>query len=214
MKRKSISKYKRTVVAPSKRVDVKREAKQVNKMIRSLTNNFKSPKKVSYALENLVDKLADIGIRDKKRLINQRTNLVQIKNLTSLKPASLRAVIRVLSDFRKSESSTKTGISSIGKRQRQTLLRITGNEEWVNSLSDKDIENFNRMFDDRNYELATQGLDSMSAYGIMLDSASGNLTEDQFVQYLEMYSGEASDVERRKAIGKIYKKYIMMRNVS
>ena len=214
MKRKSISKYKRTVVAPSKRVDVKREAKQVNKMIRSLTNNFKSPKKVSYALENLVDKLADIGIRDKKKLINQRTNLVQIKNLTSLKPASLRAVIRVLSDFRKSESSTKTGISKIAKRQRQTLLRITGNEEWVNSLSDKDIENFNRMFDDRNYELATQGLDSMSAYGIMLDSASGELTEDQFVQYLELYSGEAADVERRKAIEKIYKKYIMMRNVS
>ncbi len=203
-KGKNIARLKRTITYSSKKAPkVKKQAQLVNQMIKNLGTNKRS----SYAVENLISKLADIKVGNKK-LFNKKKMIINIKNLVNLKPTSLRAITKALVDFQRSESSTKSGLKKITTRQRQTLLKMTQNEEFVNSLTDREISDFHKMFEDINYSKATSGLDSMSAYTIMLDSKSGDLTEEQFMQYMELYINESPDKGQADAIKKIYNKYI------
>lgn len=207
--KKSVASYKRTVSA--QKVNAKKTAKQVNRMIRALKKKYTNVRDLSYALENLVGKVEQVEYKNKSKLIDKRTNLIRIKNIVELKPASARSFIKALEEFKKSETATARGIKRVATRQREMLLRITGEEEWVNSLSDKDLVNFHKVFDDANYEKAMEGMDSLSAYRTMLYVSSNELDEDTFENILSNYSENGLDIERRKAIKKIFNKYLDMK---
>lgn len=207
--KKDVSRYKRNVSAT--KVNAKQTAKQVNRMIRALKKRYTNVKDVSYALNNLVGKLEQVEYKNSSKLIDKRTNLIRIKNIVELKPASARAFMKAIEEFKKSESATYRGIKRIAKRQREMLLRITGEEEWVNSLSDKDLVTFHKIFDDENYEKAMEGMDSMSAYRTILMVASEDLDVETFENILATHADGDLDIGRRKAIESIYKKYLDMK---
>ncbi len=207
--KKSVASYKRTV--STQKVNAKKTAKQVNRMIRALKKKYTNVRDLSYALENLVGKVEQVEYKNKSKLIDKRTNLIRIKNIVELKPASARSFIKALEEFKKSETATARGIKRVATRQRDMLLRITGEEEWVNSLSDKDLVNFHKVFDDANYEKAMEGMDSLSAYRAMLFASSNELDEETFENIIANYAENGLDVDRRKAIKKIYDKYLNMR---
>ena len=202
-KGKNIARLKRTITYSKKKAPkVKKQAQLVNQMIK----NLGTKKSASYAVETLFSKLSDV--KDVKKLVNKQKMLINVKNLANLKPTSIRAISKALVDFQRSESATRAGLRKIANRQRKTLLKMTGNEDFVNSLSDKEISNFHKMFEDINYSKATSGLDSMSAYTIMTDAKSSDLTEEQFIEYMELYINESPDKGQADAIKKIYNKYI------
>ena len=209
MKRKSISRYKRSVVAPSKRIDMKKEAKIVNRMIRSLKKKHTNVRDISYALQTLVGKLDLTSRKSGVKLIDKRSNMIKIANIVNLKPVSARAFIQALKQFKQSESSTNRGLVRIAKRQRQMLLKMTSNEEFVNSLSDKELIKFHKVFEDEKYEAAMQGLDSDSAYAIMLDVFQYQVSEKDFENMISTYANNEPDLEIRKSMQEIYKKYLM-----
>ena len=209
MKRKTISRYKRTVVAPSKRIDIKREAKQVNKMIRALKKKHTNVRDISYALQNLVGTLDLTSRKSGVKLIDKRTNMIKIANIVNLKPVSARSFIQALKQFKRSESSTNRGLVRIAKRQRQMLLKMTSNEEFVNSLSDKELIKFHKVFEDEKYEAAMQGLDSDSAYAIMLDVFQYQISENDFENMISTYANNVPDLDVRKSMQEIYRKYLM-----
>lgn len=209
MKRKSISRYKRTVVAPSKRIDMKREAKIVNRMIRSLKKKHTNVRDISYALQTLVGKLDLTSRKSGVKLIDKRSNMIKIANIVNLKPVSARAFIQALKQFKQSESATNSGLVRIAKRQRQMLLKMTSNEEFVNSLSDKELIKFHKVFEDEKYEAAMQGLDSDSAYAIMLDVFQYQVSEKDFENIISTYANNEPDLEVRKSMQEIYRKYLM-----
>ena len=209
MKRKSISRYKRTVVVPSKRIDMKREAKQVNRMIRALKKKHVNVRDISYALQTLVGKLDFASEKSGVKLIDKRTNMIKIANIVNLKPVSARAFTQALKQFKQSESATNRGLVRIAKRQRQMLLKMTSNEEFVNSLSDKELIKFHKVFEDEKYEAAMQGLDSDSAYAIMLDVFQYQVSEKDFENMISTYANNEPDLEIRKSMQEIYKKYLM-----
>lgn len=209
MKRKSISRYKRTVVAPSKRIDMKREAKIVNRMIRSLKKKHTNVRDISYALQTLVGKLDLTSRKSGVKLIDKRSNMIKISNIVNLKPVSARAFIQALKQFKQSESATNRGLVRIAKRQRQMLLKMTSNEEFVNSLSDKELIKFHKVFEDEKYEAAMQGLDSDSAYAIMLDVFQYQISENDFENMISTYANNVPDLDVRKSMQEIYRKYLM-----
>lgn len=209
MKRKSISRYKRTVVVPSKRIDMKREAKQVNRMIRALKKKHTNARDLSYALQTLVGKLDFASEKSGVKLIDKRTNMIKIANIVNLKPVSARAFTQALKQFKQSESATNRGLVRIAKRQRQMLLKMTSNEEFVNSLSDKELIKFHKVFEDEKYEAAMQGLDSDSAYAIMLDVFQYQVSEKDFENMISTYANNEPDLEIRKSMQEIYRKYLM-----
>lgn len=209
MKRKSISRYKRTVVVPSKRIDMKREAKQVNRMIRALKKKHTNARDLSYALQTLVGKLDFASEKSGVKLIDKRTNMIKIANIVNLKPVSARAFTQALKQFKQSESATNRGLVRIAKRQRQMLLKMTSNEEFINSLSDKELIKFHKVFEDEKYEAAMQGLDSDSAYAIMLDVFQYQVSEKDFENMISTYADNEPDLEIRKSMQEIYRKYLM-----
>lgn len=209
MKRKSISRYKRTVVVPSKRIDLKKEAKIVNRMIRSLKKKHTNVRDISYALQTLVGKLDLTSRKSGVKLIDKRTNMIKIANIVNLKPVSARAFTQALKQFKQSESATNRGLVRIAKRQRQMLLKMTSNEEFVNSLSDKELIKFHKVFEDEKYEAAMQGLDSDSAYAIMLDVFQYQVSEKDFENMISTYANNEPDLEIRKSMQEIYRKYLM-----
>lgn len=209
MKRKSISRYKRTVVAPSKRIDLKKEAKIVNRMIRSLKKKHTNVRDISYALQTLVGKLDFASEKSGVKLIDKRSNMIKISNIVNLKPVSARAFTQALKQFKQSESATNRGLVRIAKRQRQMLLKMTSNEEFVNSLSDKELIKFHKVFEDEKYEAAMQGLDSDSAYAIMLDVFQYQVSEKDFENMISTYANNEPDLEIRKSMQEIYRKYLM-----
>ena len=207
--KKSVASFKRNV--STKKIDSKKTAKQVNRMIRALKKKYTNVKDISYALENLVGKLEHIEYMNKSKLIDKRTNLIRIKNIVELKPASVRSFIKALQEFKKSETSTSRGITRVSSRLRKQLLAKTHNEVFVNSLSDKEINNFYKIFEDEQYEKATQGLDSETAYTLITDVIKYDLTEEQFAKSLERYANYTPDVEVRKSMKSIYERYLTMR---
>lgn len=208
-KTKDISRYKRTVV--KNKIDVKKQAKQVNNMIRALKKKHTNVRELSYALEQLVGKLGHIEHMNKTKLIDKRNNLIRIKNIVNLKPASARTFIKALDEFKRSETSTNRGITRVAKRLRSQLLAKTHNEVFVNSLSDKEINNFYKIFEDEDYEKSTMGVDSETAYTLITDVIKYDLTEEQFATSLEQYANETPDLEVRKSMKRIYEKYLQMR---
>lgn len=208
-KQKSIARYKRNIT--KNRVDMKQQAKQVNRMIRALKKKHANIKDISYAVDQLVGKLGHIETMNKSKLIDKRTNLIRIKNIVELKPASARSFVKALEEFRRSETSTNRGLKRVANRLRKQLLTKTHNEKFVNSLSDKEISNFYKIFEDENYEKATMGVDSETAYTLITDVIKYDLTEEQFATSLEQYANSEPDLSVRKSMQKIYDKYLSMR---
>lgn len=208
-KQKSIARYKRNIT--KNRVDMKKQAKQVNRMIRALKKKHTNIKDISYAVEQLVGKLSHIETMNKSKLIDKRTNLIRIKNIVELKPASARSFVKSLEEFKRSETSTNRGLRRVANRLRKQLLTKTHNEKFVNSLSDKEISNFYKIFEDENYEKATMGVDSETAYTLITDVIKYDLTEEQFATSLEQYANSEPDLSVRNSMKKIYDKYLSMR---
>lgn len=194
---------------PSKRIDMKKEAKIVNRMIRSLKKKHTNVRDISYALQTLVGKLDLTSRKSGVKLIDKRSNMIKIANIVNLKPVSARAFTQALKQFKQSESATNRGLVRIAKRQRQMLLKMTSNEEFVNSLSDKELIKFHKVFEDEKYEAAMQGLDSDSAYAIMLDVFQYQISENDFENMISTYANNVPDLDVRKSMQEIYRKYLM-----
>ena len=207
--KRNVSRYKRNV--SNTKVDIKKQAKQVNRMIRALKKKHTNIRDLSYAVEKLVGKLEHIESINESKLIDKRSNMIQIKNIVELKPVSARAFVKALQDFKKSETSTNRGLARVAKRLRKQLMQKTHNEAFVNSLSDKEITNFYKIFEDENYEKATMGVDSETAYTLITDVVKYDLTEEQFANSLEQYANSYADMDVRRSMSAIYKKYLNMR---
>lgn len=179
---------------------IRTEVAEVNKMLRALDQVYEKP---TYATEQLQSKLSIKSIG----AFNKKTGRVSIKNL-KLSKSQARIVLNALEDFKRSRTSTVRGVKSLTKVQRQELMKRSDNADWVKDLTDKEVEALHKVFDDKRYEQAMYGLDSDTAYQIMIDAKEYKMSKEEFTNTIITYSRQGEDLERRKVIEQIFTKYI------
>mgnify|MGYP003292883659 CR=1 FL=1 len=210
--RKNISRFKRDVeltrhhytiikyTPPEKaaRKRIRTQAKVLNKQLSEL-NKFKSVDSLSRKL--LIERLST------KNMITS-TGRIRENLPSDLKLVDYTAIEQAFKFFRKSESSTLKGIRRIVKRQRQDLLASTSNKEFVDSLSDREIMEFNKMYSDIAFDNLSRTMGSDTVKVLAEQAGVKKQTEEEFASTMEKYMDESPDENQRAAIKRIYKKYV------
>ena len=210
--KKNISRFKRDVeltrhhytmikyTPPEKaaRKRIRAQAKLLNKQISEL-NKFKS-----------IDSLSKKLLIERLSARNMITTTGRIKeNLPSdLKIVDYNAIEQAFKFFRKSESSTLKGIRRIIRRQRDDLLMSTSNKEFVDSLTDREIMDFNKMYSDIAFDTLSRTMGSDTVKVLAEQAGLNKQTEEEFTSIMERYMEESPDENQRAAIRRIYKKYV------
>lgn len=179
---------------------IRTEITDVNKMLSALDKVYDSP---TYAVTQLKSKLSikSIGV------FNKSTGRLSLKN-KKLTKSQARIVLNAIEDFKRSKTSTVKGVRALTKVQRQELLKRSDNADWVNDLTDKEVEALHKVFDDKDYEAAMYGLDSDTAYQLMIDAKEYKMKKEDFASVVMKYSQSGEDLSRRKIIESIFTKYI------
>ena len=177
--------------------DTRKLVLQTNARISSLQRHFK---KGTWASKTLYNKLGT-----KKINIGKRGKLSLPKNLTK---TELTAINRALSQFLKSKSSTKKGISEIRKKQIENVReRLSVDTE---EMSYEEAETFYEMFGDEDFQGLTDKIAASALQACVDDAIEAGDTENQFLERLALYSGvEMNDLDMREKALKLYEKYVM-----
>lgn len=194
--RSTTVKYSSAERAIRKRIS--KSTKELNKAISKL-NTVQGVK--SYAKDKLYERLEKSGMITKSGTI--RVNLPS--TLTDIDYRNIEASIKA---FKKSPSGTIKGLKRVIKNQRQNLIEATSNIEWVNSLSDREIMEFNKMYSDISFELLSRTMGSDTVKYLAEDAAQYHMTKKDFKMVMEDYMTEAPDAAQRQAISKLYDKYV------
>lgn len=209
---KNISRFKRDVVLTRHRSTtgnytyqqiqarkrIRKQAKVLNQMISKLN---KYPTVKSLSKDILVESLKKSGMITKNGRV--RTNLP-----THLTTTDYRNIEKSYQRFISSESSTPKGLRNIISRQRRDLLASTSNQEFVDSLSDRDIMNFNRMYSDSAFDKLSRTVGSDLVKVLAEDAGQYKMSKENFADTILSYTESENDVELIQAANKIYDKYI------
>lgn len=211
-KLKSVSRFKRDVVMTrhrsttgnytyqqiQARKKIRKQAQILNKMISKL-NKYPSVKSLSKDI--LIESLKKSGMITKNGRV--RTNLP-----THLSTTDYRNIEKSYQRFISSESSTPKGLRNIISRQRRDLLASTGNQEFVDRLTDRDIMNFNRMYSDSAFDKLSRTIGSDLVKVLAEDAGQYKMKKEDFANIILDYADSENDVELIQAANKIYDKYI------
>ena len=194
--RYTTSKYSAQERAVRRRISA--TAKELNKQISQL-NKIKNVK--SFSKDLLFERLEKSGMVTKRGTI--RVNLPS--NLTEIDYRNIEVSIK---KFKSAPSSTPKGLRKIIRGQRQRLLESTSNKEFVDSLSDREIMEFNKMYSDISFEQLSRTMGSDTVKTLAEDAAQYKMTGKEFQETMESYMTESPDQNQRAAIKRLYDRYI------
>lgn len=190
------SRYSPTEQLARKRI--RNMAKELNKRITSL-NKYKQVKSMSKEL--LYERLKDYN------MVTQR-GTIKVNLPSDLKEIDYRVIEQSFNLFTRSRSSSAQGIRKIIRQQRENLIQSTSDKEWVSTLSDKQIMDFNRMYSDKAFEQLSRVMSSDDIKTLSEDAARTDQTLDDFISTIEDYIDTTPDVESYRAMTDIYKNYV------
>lgn len=193
----SYSKYTRPEQLVRKRI------RNLNRSVNKQLIELKKYSQVrSFSKELLFERLHDYN------MVNKTTGTLKVNLPTNLKEMDYKVIEEAIKRFKSSPSSSGKGIRNIIKNQRANLLESTGDKEFVNSLSDRDIMYFNKMYSDNSFEILSRVLSSDIIKTMAENAARFNYDKDQFQVYMEMFIQKTPDVELKTAINNIYNRYV------
>lgn len=203
-KKISATRYKRDVLTPKMtlenlRREVEKEVTDVNSMLKSLK---RTSKKLSYSARKLKANLSE----DKLSAWNSKKNIVRLKG--NLSKQQLINIDKMLKRFKESKTSTKTGIKNLVNSKRQSLVEQTDNKEFVNKLTDKEVNKLYTAFDDPDYKNISDLIDPSDLFYLMINAKQTNIGLTDFRKELENYMSTSNDPELKESVKNIYNKYI------
>lgn len=155
-------------------------------------------------------------LRDKLEVMNISPNRINIKK--KMGKTDLKALNKALTNFIKSETSTKKGIKNVNKRNKERLKKDlmqdefdTEMEEKIDNLDDEIVEKYFNMYDDDDfsYVLGRTGLTPSEFMEIMEYSRSRGHSGKQFLDELLKYCSDTSlnnDLDFKLACLRLYER--------
>lgn len=177
-------------------------AKDVNERLRKLQ---KWGRYDTWASKQLISRL-DVGklnLLDKEGLIN----LDKIKYLTQ---TQLTNVNKAMDQFLKSKTKTIQGINAVVRKKRQDLIEKSDNAQWVKSLTNKEVEDLYRVFDDEEFKNLSEKIKYELIWNKVVEAKQKGLSEQEFIDELLLYTDPSNmnDADMLDSMKSIHAKYV------
>lgn len=177
-------------------------AKDVNERLRRLQRWGRYD---TWASKQLITRL-DSG---KLNLIT-KDGLIDIEKINKLNQTQLTNVNKAMDQFLKSKTKSIQGINAVVRKKRQDLIEKSDNAQWVKSLTNKEVEDLYRIFDDEEFKNLSDKIKYETVWNKVVEAKEKDLDEEDFIEELLLYTDPANmnDADMLDSIINIHEKYV------
>lgn len=160
----------------------------------------------SIAVENLVNQLTSkaVGIETTSKG-NISLSSFKIGKLSITKQT---AINKSIDQFLKNKTSTVKGMELLYDERRDELARMFDDQEFVKSLSYKDLKTIYDVFQSREYDKENRRFDSKTFFTIYTQAIDQKKDKEWFLKEMGTYQEIGQDEDLKDSLSDIYDKYI------
>lgn len=174
--------------------EIVRKTGQANKRLREIRREFGS---LGWAGSKLKEKT-------EFHLVNTwRTKGIKVSK--SLSEQQMKATLRALNDFLKSETSNVKGIKKVMKKQQISLRQAFSTDKEITVDESKTMYTF---FEDNDFNYVTQFIPASDLFILLMDAKENKDTENQFLNRVENYIVIGEDDDLKEALLNIYSRWL------
>lgn len=146
---------------------------------------------------------------EKLNLIN-KSGLIDIDKISLLNQTQITNVNKAMDQFINSKTKTIQGINAVVKNKRQWLIEKSDNAQWVKSLTNREVEDLYRVFDDEEFENLSEKIKYETIWDTVVQANKKQWSEQEFIDELQLYTDPAyiNDDDVLDSMSDIYNKYI------
>ena len=171
-----------------------RKTGQANKRLREIRREFGS---LGWAGSKLKEKT-------EFHLVNTwRTKGIKVSK--SLSEQQMKATLRALNDFLKSETSNVKVIKKVMKKQQTSLRQAFSTDKEITVDESKTMYTF---FEDNDFNYVTQFIPASDLFILLMDAKENKDSENQFLNRVENYIVIGEDDDLKEALLNIYRRWI------
>lgn len=220
MKKKSfnVSRYKRTVTYTKTKKPISRKATKKQIYKKNIIQLRNDAKRVNNRIRRLMKKGFNVRSYAGKQLYSALSNekldlirgqLIDIRRIkNNFNMTTITAIKKALNTFIDSEYSLVRGIKKINNMRRIEIAQRTDDKYFASELSDEDINNIYKMFDEENYKKLSRSYSSATIFDLMLESKKENWSKDKLLNEFRTYSENGIDKETKLAIEDILVRFM------
>lgn len=182
-------------------------AKDVNEKLRNLQ---KWGRYDTWASKQLINRLDSekMSILQGKMLTDD--GLINISNIDLLNNTQLANVTKAMNQFLSSKTKSIQGINAVVRKKRQDLIEKSDNAQWVKSLTNKEIEDLYRVFDDEEFKYLSDKVKYEQIWNTIVQANANGWSSQEFVDELLMYTDPKfiNDDDVLDSMNSIYDKFV------
>lgn len=146
---------------------------------------------------------------NKLNLIN-KSGLIDMNKISSLTETQITNVNKAMDQFINSKTKTIQGINAVVKNKRQWLIEKSDNAGWVKGLTNREVEDLYRVFDDEEFENLSEKIKYETIWDTVVEANKKQWSEQEFIEELQLYTDPAyiNDDDVLDSMSNIYNQYI------
>lgn len=221
-----ISGYKRSISIKSSVSNITRNALRLSKVSPLRTKYRKTRFKAKSVNEYLL-KLKKWGRYDtwaSKQLISRldvkkldiinKKGLIDIEKINNLTETQITNLNKAMNQFINSKTKTIQGINAVVRNKRQWLIEKSDNAQWVKSLTNREVEDLYRVFDEEEFENLSEKIKYETIWDTVVEANKKQWSEEEFIEELQLYTDPAyiNDDNVLDSMSDIYNKFVNIKN--
>ena len=146
---------------------------------------------------------------NKLNLIN-KSGLIDINKISSLTETQMTNVNKAMDQFISSKTKTIQGINAVVRNKRQWLIEKSDNAQWVKGLTNREVEDLYRVFDDEEFENLSEKIKYETIWDTVVEANKKQWSEEEFIEELQLYTDPAyiNDDNVLDSMSDIYNKFV------
>ena len=184
------------------RIKAKSRIKKVNAMLRALKESGMYDE--SIAVENIFNYL-DTSPLD---VTQTKSGYISTRGIKGKSVTQLTGINKAISEFIKNKTSTVSGMNELYEERRNELSRMIGDQEFIDSLSYKDIRNIYKVFQSEEHKRLQSRMGSPEFFTLATQAIDEKWDSNKFKKEMSNYIAEGNDKKLKKDIVSLYNNYI------
>lgn len=146
---------------------------------------------------------------NKLNLINE-SGLIDMDKISSLNETQITNLNKAMNQFINSKTKTIQGINAVVRNKRQWLIEKSDNAQWVKSLTNREVEDLYRVFDEEEFENLSEKIKYETIWETVVEANKKQWSEQEFIDELQLYTDPAyiNDDNVLDSMSDIYNKFV------
>ena len=146
---------------------------------------------------------------NKLNLINE-SGLIDMDKISSLNETQITNLNKAMNQFINSKTKTIQGINAVVRNKRQWLIEKSDNAQWVKSLTNREVEDLYRVFDEEEFENLSEKIKYETIWDTVVEANKKQWSEQEFIDELQLYTDPAyiNDDNVLDSMSDIYNKFV------